>query len=45
MIHQFLINQRYGYHVTDNVPMAIKHLSSHLGITMVSGLKVVPLSL
>ncbi|KEH19575.1 hypothetical protein MTR_8g464140 [Medicago truncatula] len=36
MIHQVPINQRYGYPFTDNVRMATKHLSPHLGIIVVS---------
>jgi hypothetical protein len=41
MIHQVPISQRYGYPFTDNVRMAIKHLSPHLGIIVVSGLRVI----
>lgn len=40
MIHQVLINQRYCYPFTDNVRMATKHLSPHLEIIVVSGLRV-----
>jgi len=41
MIHQVPISQRYSYPFTDNVRMAIKHLSPHLGIILVSGLRVI----
>jgi hypothetical protein len=41
MIHQVPISQRYGYPFTDNVRMAIKHLTPHLGIIVVSGLRVI----
>ena len=41
MIHQVPINQRYGYPFTDNVRMPTKHLSPHLGIIVVSGLRVI----
>jgi len=41
MIHQVPINQRYGYPFTDNVRMATKHLSPHLGNIVVSGLRVI----
>jgi len=41
MIHQVPINQRYGYPFTDNVRITIKHLSTHLGIIVVSGLRVI----
>ncbi|AES62163.1 hypothetical protein MTR_1g095120 [Medicago truncatula] len=42
MIHQVPINQRYCYPFTDNVRMATKHLSPHLEIIVVSGLRVHP---
>jgi len=41
MIHQVPISQRYGYPFTDNVKMTIKHLSPHLGIIVVLGLRVI----
>ena len=41
MIHQVPINQRYGYSFTDNDRMATKHLSPHLGIIVVSCLRVI----
>ncbi|KEH16154.1 hypothetical protein MTR_0297s0010 [Medicago truncatula] len=41
MIHQVPINQRYGYPFTYNVRMATKYLSPHLGIRVVSGLRVI----
>ena len=41
MFHQVPINQRYGYPFTNNVSMATKHLSPHLGIIVVSGLRVI----
>ena len=41
MIFQVAINQHYGHHVTNNVWTTIKHLSPHLGIIVVSGLRVV----
>jgi len=41
MIHQVPISQRYGYPFTYNVRMAIKHLSPHLRIIVVSGLRVI----
>jgi len=41
MIHHVPINQHYGYPFTDNVRMATKHLSHHLGIIVVSGLRVI----
>jgi len=41
MIYQVLISQHYGYPFTDNVRMTIKHLSPHLGIIVVSGLRVI----
>ena len=41
MIHQLPINQCYGYPFTYNIKMAIKHLSPHLGIIVVSGLRVI----
>jgi len=41
MICQVLINQHYGYPVTDNVWMTIKYLSLHLEIIVVSGLRVI----
>jgi len=39
MICQLSINQLYHYLVIDNVWMTIKHLSPHLGIIVVSGLR------
>jgi len=41
MIHQVPINQSYGYPFTDNVRITTKHLSPHLGIIVVSGLRVI----
>jgi len=41
MIHQVPISQRYGYSFKDNVRMAIKHLSPHPGIIVVSSLRVI----
>jgi len=41
MIHQIPINQRYGYPFTDNVRMATNHLSPHVGIIVVSGLRAI----
>jgi len=41
MIHQVPINQHYGYPFTDNVRMETKHLSPHVGIIVVSGLKAI----
>jgi len=41
MIHQVPISQRYGYPFTDNVRMTTKHLSPHIEIIVVSGLRVI----
>ncbi|AES75532.2 NB-ARC domain disease resistance protein [Medicago truncatula] len=41
MIHQVPINQRYCYPFTDNVRMTTKHLSPHLEIIVVSGLRAI----
>jgi len=41
MIHQVPISQRYGYPFTYNIRTAIKHLSPHLRMIVVSGLRVI----
>jgi len=41
VIHQAPISQHYGYPFTDNVSMTIKHFSQHLGIIVVSSLRVI----